>query len=117
MPGVSPSFKLSFPVTGFTYTTVATVQLVYIFSVIFVEPVTVIVCTFVLESFVIVPSVDVHPPNPYPVGLSINGLSINSTYTFPFIIGHVFLYVITLYLSVKETYPIISGSTSLFAYP
>ena len=115
--GDNPSFKLSFPPSEFKYTTVAVFQFAYMFSVTFFEPVAVIVCVFVFVSVDIIPSGDVHPPNPYPVGLSINGLSTNSIDMFPLTIGAVFLYVTILYFSVNDTYPIFSGSTSFNPYP
>jgi len=62
---VNPSL-LSFPFAPFKYTTVAVAQFVYTSTSTSVEVVTDNVCAFVYEFVEIVPSDEVHPPNPYP---------------------------------------------------
>ena len=116
---VSPSPKLSLPVSPFTYTTEADSHFAYKLTVISLVVETERVYVNVFEFFVTVPVLAVQPPNPKPVGLSINGFSISSMLTVPFFTGaHLIFFTISCSSpESKEILPFFSLSVSPCANP
>ena len=105
-----PSLALSLPVDGLTYTTVAASHLAYKFTEtledVFIDKLYV----KVFESLVTVPVLAVHPPNPYPVGLSIKGFSISSTVILPFFTG-----TRLIFCTISASSPVLSDNLPFFS--
>ena len=116
---VSPSPKLSLPVSPFTYTTEADSHFAYKLTVTSLDVEIESVYVNVFELLDIVPVLAVHPPNPYPVGLSINGFSISSILTVPFFTGtHLIFFTISCSSpESSEILPFFSLSVSPCAKP